>query len=127
MTECFLDTSAILGFLNGDEGLARRLRSSPFRTGPPNLAEAHFAQLAVGVAPEEADRNLAPFEAAAIDAPPPVVRAAARLLLAHQHWGLAAALAYAHARHLGIPLLSADPSFQGVPGADLALPTRRRP
>jgi predicted nucleic acid-binding protein len=130
VTEFFADTHAILAFLSGDEAAARRFRSSPFRTGLLNLLAAHYAQLAAEVAPEEAARNLAPFEPAALAPDPPLLREAARLLHDERRGGrrlsLVDAVGYAHARRLGVAFVTGEPVFRGLAGVEFLGETGRR-
>lgn len=123
MTEFFADAHAILAFLAGDEAAARRFRSSPFRTGLLDVYAAHFAQLAAEVSPEEARRNLAPFEAVALAPDPPLLREAARFLHDERRGGrrisLVDAVGYAHARRLGVAFVTSDPAMRGLAGVEV--------
>lgn|GEM_PF-946005 len=122
MTEFYADTHAILSFLAGDEAAGKRFRSSPFRTGLLNVYAAHFAQLSADVSAEEATRNLAPFEPVALAPDTPLLREAARFLQRERRGGrrlsLVDAVGYTHALRLGLPFLTGDPTFRGLPNVE---------
>lgn len=125
VTEFFADTQSILAFLNGDPAAGKRFRASPFRTSLLNLYAAHVAQLSADVAREEADRNLAPFEPVALAPDAALLREAARFLQDARRGGRRLspvdAVGYVHARRLGLPFLTPDDRFQGLPGIERLL------
>lgn len=118
MTDFFADTYAILAFLQGDPGYAKRFRGRQFRTGRWNLYEAYAAQRARGVPAAEAAENLAPFEGRVIPEDWETLRTAAetrmRLRAEGRRCSFVDAAGYALARREGLVFLTGDTGFQGV-------------
>jgi len=122
VTEFFADTYAILAYLQGDPAYVKRFRGNRFRTGTWNLYEAYAAQRARGVPPTEAMENLAPFEAAMVEADVETLREAAEARLRLRAEGRRCshidAAGYVLAQRQGLPFLTGDGAFEGVEGVD---------
>jgi hypothetical protein len=125
LTGVYADAYAILAFLAGDDAFGRRLRGADVRTGLPQVYDALRAQLNLDVHPEEAQRNVAPFLAAALPIEVPDVLEAARWLREHRAAGGTAtpldAIGYAQARRLGRTYLTGEGRLRGLHGVEVLM------
>lgn len=117
MTRYFADSYAYLAAMQGSSRYRTLLAGNELVTTPLNVLEVAFALRRHG---GDVEAGTAPMLAHCVDVPHHVAVAAARFraqrLEAGADCSTVDAWGYATASHLGLPFLTGDEAFRGVPG-----------
>lgn len=121
MVDLFADSYAIVALFEGNERYVRIFRRGRVVTSAFNVLEV-YATLLRRLTPAEAEEKARAILEIVRDISPEVALDAAQFRQEMRHrrrdcsyvdaWG------YAAARSLGMPFLTGDPSFKGVPGVE---------
>ena len=119
MPAYFADTYALLEHLKGHPEYVRLLSSGDYVTGLGNVTECAYKLIREGHG-AVVEQAVAPMLACVSERPPAIALAAARFkrerIQAGADCSYIDAIGYASAQSLGIPFLTGDEAFRGVPG-----------
>ncbi len=119
MTQVFADTYALLAHFDGTKAYTGLLVDGAFATTALNVTEVAYRLLQRGQA-QDLGRVLPVLQRHVVEPNQSVIEAAARFKWARRQSGANCsyvdAWGYATAQHLGIPFLTGDEDFRGVPG-----------
>jgi PIN domain nuclease of toxin-antitoxin system len=119
MPDFVADSYAFVAALDGSKAYAKLLGENEVVTTTIHLVEVGAAVLRRAGA-SQLEAALAPLYGLCVEPPARVAVAAARFRVARREAGASCshvdALGYALAQHLGVPFLTGDEAFRGVPG-----------